>query len=567
MNKGWILLILACTWLWVSCEEALGPEDDPESQIPLTAPEPPSLTPRNERIDVAFTTVATAESYELWYGTSPSTGGASKWEPGLTVAGRLVSGTITDLLNGITYYVWTKAVYPYGTSGFSEMAEATPLPPPPTPAPPLVSPSDSGQLELTWTAVEGAESYVIYFNLSGGAIPPETSTREEALETSFLLKGLENSRSYSIWLAAKNSADESLPSAPVSGTPLAAASPPGPLSQRPSLAAGDARLTVTWAGVPTASSYLMYYNTTGSSPTEADLWPDEIPAALPRVSGRIDGLANGTPYYVWVKAKNSAGFSPLSPSNNTTPHGKEPLNLNDINFVVGKAAAIFSTGGDRGWRKKETSIGNLFADSSAWYIREKYPEEPIDFALLPARVVGNGLSKGNITIGAIRQVQNTASYSYDWSLSIITLTGSQVINLFSIAADIPRNGGGGHPTGGFHLISSEARHTIDYTTGTHNTHGVTKELVIGGNTLVQNYTATTDTALLNRSYRIVTMQYLLDGVDDYTYYDGVYKSAANLVKTGIWTFESIAFYVYDFDEPIQPVIDGRISLIGGVVIP
>jgi hypothetical protein len=566
MNTRWILIPLAFIWLWAGCKEALAPEDDPETQIPLAPPEQPSLTPRNERIDVAFTTVATAERYELWYGESPATGGARKWEPGLEVAGRLVSGTITGLQNGIPYYVWTKAVYPYGTSGWSEMAEATPIPPPSTPAPPLVSRSDSGQLELTWTEVAGAESYVIYFNPSGGAVPPENSTREEALYTSFLLQGLEDSRSYSIWLAARNSADESPPSAPVSGTPAPASSPPG-APQGPALATGDERLTLSWAGVPTASSYRLYYNTTGSSPTETDLWPQDIPAALPSVSARIDGLTNGTPYYVWVQAKNSAGLSPLSPSNNSTPHGKPALNLNDINLVVGRAAAEFSTGGDRGWRKKETSIGNLFADSSAWYIRKKYPDEPIDFALLPARVVSSGIPKGNITIGSIRQVQNTASYSYDWSLSIITLTGSQVIDLFSVAADIMRNGGGGHPTGGFHLISSEARHTIDYTTGTDNTHGITRELVIAGNTLVKDGAPTTDTSLLNRSYRIVTMQYLLDGVDDYTYYDGVYSNAANVVKTGIWTLEAMAFYVYDFDEPIQPVIDGRISLIGGVVIP
>jgi hypothetical protein len=164
-------------------------------------------------------------------------------------------------------------------------------------------------------------------------------------------------------------------------------------------------------------------------------------------------------------------------------------------------------------------------------------------------------------------VQNTGSYGYDWSLSIVTLTGSQVIDLFSVAADIPRNGGGGHSTGGFHLISSEARHTIDYTTGDTNTRGVTQDLTINGEVLVKDHQPTSDPALLARTYRIVTMQYLLDGLDDFTYYDEVYKDAANVVKTGISTRDAMAFYIYDFDEPVQPVIDGRITLIGGVVIP
>jgi hypothetical protein len=566
MNKRCIFIALACICLWTGCEDTLGPSDNPESQIPLAAPEQPSLTPRNERIDVAFTTVATADAYELWYGTGPSPSTASRG-PELTVAGRLVSGTITGLTNGMTYYVWTKAIYPYGASGFSEGAEAIPIPPPQTPASLMVNQSDSGQLELTWTPVEGAESYIVYFHTAGSASPPENSAREEAFYPSFLLKGLTDYTSYSIWLAAKNSADESSPSAPVSQSPAPAGSSPQALSQRPSLTPGDERLTVTWPGVPTASSYIVYYNTTGSTPTEADQYPQEFPASLPTVSARIDGLTNDRAYYVWVKAKNSAGLSDISTSNNSTPHGKEPLNLNDGRFVVGKAAETFSSGGDRGWRKKETSIGNLFADASAWYVRARYPEEPIDFVLLPSRIVASGLSKGNIAISAINSIQNTSSYGYDWSLSIITLTGSQVIDLFRVAADIPRNGGGGHPTGGFHLISSEARHTIDYTTGDVNTRGVTKDLTINNEVLVKDHKPTTDSTLLTKNYRIVTMQYLLEGGDDYTYYDEVYKDASNVVKTGISTRDAIAFYIYDFDEPVQPVIDGRITLIGGVVIP
>jgi hypothetical protein len=572
MNKHCIIIALACICLWAGCEDTLGPSDNPENQIPLAAPEQPSLTPRHGRIEVAFTTVATADSYELWYGTGLSPAAAEKWGPGLTVAGRLVSGEITDLEDGTTYYVWTKAVYPYGTSGFSEGAAAVPIPPPPAPETLQVNQSDTGQLELAWEPVEGAESYVIYYDTTGGESPPANSLRkEEVLNTSFLLTGLTNS-TYYIWLAAKNTADESPPSAPVFQSPAAAAGAPAALPQRPGLTSGEERLTVTWPGVPTASSYIVYYNTTGLTPDETNRLPQEIPAALPTVSARIDGLVNDQACYVWVRAKNTAGVSGLSPGGNSTPHGKEPLNINDGKFIVGKAAEAFSGGGDRGWRKKETSIGNLFADASVWYVRARYPEEPIDFLLIPSRIVAGGLAKGNIPISAISGIQNTASYGYDWSLTLITLTGSQVIDLFRVAADIPRNGGGGHPTGGFHLISSEARHTIDYTTKEPNTRGVTKDLSINGVVLVKDHQPTTDPALLARKYRIVTMQYLLEGGDDYTYYDEVYKGAldagtANLVKTGISTRDSIAFYIYDFDEPVQPVIDGRITLIGGVVIP
>jgi hypothetical protein len=552
------------------CDDALGPDRNAESGIPLAAPEQPSLTARNASIDVAFTTVATATGYELYYAEGdPPAAAPQKWEAGLENAEgtRLVTGSITGLVNGTTYTVWTKAVYAYGVSGFSESAAATPIPPPPMPSPPTVNQSDTGQLELSWTAVTGAESYVIYYSTNGAALIPDRSHVDDVLNESFLLKGLEDT-TYYISLAARNSAGESEPSTQVSQTVTAAASAPG-VPAKPSLAKGPNRLTVSWNGVPTASSYIVYYKPASGGAVPDGASSIEQAAALPAVSVRIDGLVNGTNYYVWVKAKNSRGPSAdFSPSNNETPQDKPALNMNNSNFVVGKAAAAFSAGGDRGWRKKETSVGNLFADSSVWYVRKKYPAETIDFALLPSRIVSAGHPKGTMTVRSITAIQNTGSYGYDWSLIILTLTGRQVIDLFRVAADIPRNGGGGHPTGGFHLISGEARHTIDYTTKEPNTRGVTKDLVINGVTLVQNHVPTTDPALLNKNYRVVTMAYLAQGVDDYTYYDEVYQYAlSDRVSTGISTREAIAFFVYDHDEPVQPVIDGRITLIGGVVIP
>ena len=558
------LLIALAAILIAGCDDTVSPSND--TPIPLAAPEAPSLTPRNERIEVAFTTAATATGYELWYGTSDNPGGAKKWPEAPEEAGRLVSATITGLSNGITYWVWSKAIYPYGTSPFSEGESAMPIPPPATPASPMVSASDTGQLEVHWSEVSGAESYVIYYSTSGGATPPADSARQEGFGTSALIKSL-NDTSYTLWLAAKNTADESAPSGPASATVAAAGSAPSAILSSPRLAYGDKRLTVSWDGVSKASSYYIYYNTSGSTPTETDRWTQEITAELPTVSARLTGLTNGTSYFVWVTAKNSAGVSGLSASNNETPQAKPTLSMSNINFVVGTAAAAFSAGGDRGWRKKETSIGNLFADSAAWYMRQKYPGDPVDFALLPARIVRGGHPKGTMTVRSITQLLNTASYSYNWSLTCITLTGSQVIELFATAADVSHSGGGGHPTGAWHLISKEVHHTIDYTTGSDNTHGVTKELIINGDVLKTNYTPTSNSALLNKTYRIVTMQYLIDGVDDYTYRDRVYNAAANIVQTGISTKEAIAYYIYDFDEPVQPVIDGRIALIGGVIIP
>jgi hypothetical protein len=550
-----LLCAAGCDALGGKSEEAI------TGEIPLAVPEKPTATPGNEKLNVKFTTVATATGYEIWYGTGKETASAKKFAGAITVAGRLVSAEITGLRNGITYYVWTKAVYEFGVSGFSEPDSAEPLPPPPAPSGLIVQSSDRGQLELSWSPVSGAESYGVYYSASANA---PGGAGFEALEPAFLLTGLNTGSSYYVWITAKNTAGESAYSPRASGLVSSAGSAPG--TPVISVKSGDARLAVSWQAVRTAASYVIYAAESGGGIAAET----EIPAAMGTVTGQIGVLENEKSYSVWVKAKNSAGLSGSSAVLSEIPHAKRPVNFNNVNFVVGKAAADFSAGGDRGWRKKETSIGNLFTDSVTWYMRREYPNDNVAFTLLPARIVASGMSKGDITVGRLRQVQNTGSYGYDWSCTLVTLTGQEVIRLFAAAADVAHNGGGGHPTGAFGLVSKEVQHTIDYTTGSDNTHGITAELTVNGDVLVQNRVPTSNTALLSKSYRIATCQYLLEGIDDYGYYDEVYANIganANVVRTGIYVVNAMIYYVYSFDAPLAPVLDGRIKLIGGVPIP
>lgn len=84
----------------------------------------------------------------------------------------------------------------------------------------------------------------------------------------------------------------------------------------PTVTAGNAQLTVTWTAVTGATSYEVYFNTTNNLST-ATLFagdPDNTDTTC-----IITGLTNGTPYYVWVKAKNSAGTSDASPVATGTP--------------------------------------------------------------------------------------------------------------------------------------------------------------------------------------------------------------------------------------------------------
>jgi len=90
-----------------------------------SAPSAPGLMAGNAQIQVSWTAVSGATAYEVWYGSSSSSGSAVKF--GNDVAG--AGTTITSLANGTTYYVWLKTKNGVGTSGFSPSSSATPQAP------------------------------------------------------------------------------------------------------------------------------------------------------------------------------------------------------------------------------------------------------------------------------------------------------------------------------------------------------------------------------------------------------------------------------------------------------
>jgi hypothetical protein len=70
----------------------------------------------------------------------------------------------------------------------------------------------------------------------------------------------------------------------------------------------------SWTAVEGAAAYEVWYGTADDS--GAAQKHNEDPTEL---SAALTGLENGTAYYVWVKAKNSAGTSGFSPSASGTP--------------------------------------------------------------------------------------------------------------------------------------------------------------------------------------------------------------------------------------------------------
>ncbi len=158
--------------------------------------------------------------------------------------------------------------------------------------------------------------------------------------------------------------------------------PNAPVS--PTVTAATGQLTITWPMVTGATIYQVWYGTTDDLSKAIQYGGD-----FSGIACLITGLNNGTPYYVWVKANNSAGTISVSPSGSGTPTLPAPvksdaffvyggsgsdsiiLRMNDsgsndtvVNSSAGVLLALFSTSLDR------TKMAYLYSDSDS-YIKFK----------------------------------------------------------------------------------------------------------------------------------------------------------------------------------------------------
>jgi hypothetical protein len=82
----------------------------------------------------------------------------------------------------------------------------------------------------------------------------------------------------------------------------------------PTLIPSESSLIVNWNTVSDATAYEVWYNISNQRDSASKFGND-----VSGTSTIIDGLTNGTDYYVWLKAKNTEGTSDFSPSANSEP--------------------------------------------------------------------------------------------------------------------------------------------------------------------------------------------------------------------------------------------------------
>ena len=149
-----------------------------------------TVTSGNGQLMASWSTVAGADQYEVYHSTTNSIPAS----PALTVTG--TTATMSSLTNGTIYYVWVKGRNTTGAGNASTVVYAKPLGASGTPT------VNSGlkQLQVTWTAVSGADEYEVYYGT--GATPTTLATT--TIGTTATITGLTNGTTYYVRLRAKN---------------------------------------------------------------------------------------------------------------------------------------------------------------------------------------------------------------------------------------------------------------------------------------------------------------------------------------------------------------------------
>jgi 5'-nucleotidase/UDP-sugar diphosphatase len=185
-------------------------------------------------------------------------------------------------------------------------------------------------------------------------------------------------------------------------------------------------------------------------------------------------------------------------------------------------------------RYGETPIGDLVADSLPWYATKI--NKPVDFSIFNAGSIRDGLPKGIITEDDTHKV-----LSFDNTMVIITLSGSDVISLFDYVATMKQG------QGGFAICSKEVKYTLTYDNN-------------GENGSISNLTINNSSINTERTYDIAINDYMYGGGDGYS----IFSSGTNYYDTNQYMYKILYEYGKSLDDNIMPIIDGRLTIIGGI---
>ncbi|MBR5710745.1 MAG: 5'-nucleotidase C-terminal domain-containing protein [Thermoguttaceae bacterium] len=205
----------------------------------------------------------------------------------------------------------------------------------------------------------------------------------------------------------------------------------------------------------------------------------------------------------------------------------------DLKTVIAQTSAPFPLG-EKESRVGECAVCNLLCDAVYDFLVQN--KTPVDFVLSNGGVFRAGLPKGNVTKENIK-----TCLPYDNTLVLIDMKGSDVLDLFKFVASVYQT------NGAFGQVSKQVRYTITYNNGI---NGVISNLTIGGNPVDPE-----------RVYKFAVNSYMYSGGDGY---DILKQRAIKAADINILFTDAVIDVLKNFNQPLSPVLDGRITVRGGL---
>ena len=275
--------------------------------------------------------------FSTYDGGSPITGYTIAADDGSTTTSHTVgprthSHRITSLTNGVEYAITITANNAFGSS-HPAVIRGTPMAATTTPGPPTNVRADEGDRQLTvnWSPPndDGGSPITAYVvTHTDGRTTSSITVAPDA--RSYRIDGLTNDVRYTIRVLARNHHGDGPTSAPVTATPKAQTTTPGPPTNV-QVDEGDRQLTVHWSppnddgGSPITAYVVRHSN--GREGAAITLESNSR-------SYRIVGLLNDVRYTIWVHARNRHGDGPASAPVTAFPEGALPPDRPDVTAVA-----------------------------------------------------------------------------------------------------------------------------------------------------------------------------------------------------------------------------------------
>jgi fibronectin type 3 domain-containing protein/NAD-dependent dihydropyrimidine dehydrogenase PreA subunit len=313
-------------------------------------------TVTDSSIAISWQAVTGALSYKIYFSTSQS---------GIFNVHGTATGTqytLNGLTSGTTYYIKATA-----TSGSRESAESgiltaqTAVKAPSVPTGVTAAAASATSITVTWTAVEGASSYIIYGGTSSSSLA-QIGTSSSATYTH---TGLTGATIYYYTVASVNAGGTSAKSSTTSAT--TGVSAPGVPSGVTAKAASSTSITVTWTAVSGASSYIIFGGTSSSSLAQV--------GTSTSASFTQTGLAAATTYYYAVASVNAGGTSEKSTTTSaatstdapSSPTGLTATAASSTSITVKFNAVTGATGYKLYWSSNNSTFTQLSSLTSTSY--------------------------------------------------------------------------------------------------------------------------------------------------------------------------------------------------------